>query len=259
MIYTWARKDANGYEVSSKGDQQFSALVAKMRDGRTLEMHYQCDVKKFDPNGTNWRLGKGQNPLDPNMTREQLWQAYLNLWREHFKLFPNKLVDLRYSLEHLGICVLTDQFALTPINQAHAIATLLNEMPENQERVVYIEVKNSHHQKEWVDPRCLYGGRYSPLGNPFVMKDRKDRNRVCDDYEAWFQKNLNTNDELNLGLGFASSIARGGVLYLRCFCAPKRCHLDTVKTHLLTRLIDEGYIPLDKDPSLPDATTSSTP
>ena len=79
--YTWARR--GGYEVSSKGDTRFSALNALLEDGRTIEMHYQCDPspvgKGFDPGGTNWRLGKGKNPKDPNMTREQLWEKYLGL------------------------------------------------------------------------------------------------------------------------------------------------------------------------------------
>ncbi len=33
-----------GYEVSSIGDIRFSALFARLEDGRTIEQHYQCDV-----------------------------------------------------------------------------------------------------------------------------------------------------------------------------------------------------------------------
>ena len=32
MEFTWSRR--GGYEVSTKGDKRFSALVAKMPDGR---------------------------------------------------------------------------------------------------------------------------------------------------------------------------------------------------------------------------------
>ena len=59
-MYYWARRDKNGYEVSSKGDKRFSALYARMLDGRTIEEHYQCDVKGYDVGGTNWKLGKGK-------------------------------------------------------------------------------------------------------------------------------------------------------------------------------------------------------
>ena len=41
--YAWTRK--GGYEVSTAGDWRFSALTARLDDGRTIEMHYQCDVK----------------------------------------------------------------------------------------------------------------------------------------------------------------------------------------------------------------------
>lgn len=254
--YTWARKGEYGIslEVSSKGERNYSALNALMEDGRTLEMHYQCDPypvgKGYDPGGTNWRLGKGNHPKDPNMTRERLWDAYLNLWRKHFKLYPNKLIELKMTMDHLGYRILTDMFAMTPINQAHAISTLLNEMPDEVEPVIYIGIKNSHHKKEWVDPRCLYAGRGSPLGNPFPSKSKDDRDRVCDEYEKWFNDNLETNEELALGLGYAMNKARGGVLYLRCFCAPKRCHVETIRKHLFTKLVEEGYTPLDEDPSL---------
>ena len=248
--YTWARKASDSFEVSSKGNPQYSALNALMEDGRTLEMHYQCCLKGFEPGGTNWRLGKGQNPKDPNMTREQLWEGYLALWRRHFKMYPNKLSELKYNLDHLGITVLTDMFAMTPINQAHAISVILNDTEVNTQPVVYIGIKNSHHKKEWYDPRCLYAGRGSPLGNPFEMKSKEDRDRVCDEYEAWFKDNLDKNEELMFGLGYALNKARGGVLYLRCFCAPKRCHTETIKKHLLTQLVEEGYVPLEDDPSL---------
>lgn len=248
--YSWAKRAPNAMEVSSKGNPHYSAFNAKMEDGRTLEMHYQCCLKGFDPGGTNWKLGKGQNPKDPNMTREQLWEGYLGLWRRHFKMYPNKLSELKYSLDHLGFTVLTDMFAMTPINQAHAISVILNDTEVRSRPVIYIGIKNSHHQKEWLDPRCVYAGRGSPLGNGFEMKDKSDRDRVCDEYEAWFEKNKDTNEELNLGLGYALNKARGGVLYLRCFCAPKRCHTETIRKELFTRLIEEGYEVLTEDPSL---------
>ncbi len=52
--YTWARKAPDSIEVSSKGNPQYSAFTAKMEDGRTLEEWYQCDLKQYDPGGTNW-------------------------------------------------------------------------------------------------------------------------------------------------------------------------------------------------------------
>lgn len=120
--FTWSRY--GGYEVSSKGDRRFSAFNAHMPDGRTIEEHYQCDVKGYDPGGTNWRLGKGKPPLDKS---KDLWLEYLALWRTWAGINPMLVEFLRehVSSKHAG--VLSDRFATTPVNQAHALATLLNE------------------------------------------------------------------------------------------------------------------------------------
>lgn len=45
MMYTWSKND--GYECSSAGDFRFSAFYAIMPDGRSIEQHYQCDVKGY--------------------------------------------------------------------------------------------------------------------------------------------------------------------------------------------------------------------
>lgn len=118
--FTYARRSPNGYELSTRGDQRFSALVAKMPDGRTIEAHYQCDVKKYDPGGTNWRLGKGKPPLDPAC---DLWTAYLGLWQCWAAHHPDLIEDLRTKAAGK---VLTDCFASSPISQARALAHILN-------------------------------------------------------------------------------------------------------------------------------------
>lgn len=119
MKYTWARHSNTGYECSSKGDKRFSAFYAKLDDGRSIEEHYQCDVKGYDVGGTNWRLGKGRKPIrDVN-----LWEEYKKLWVKYFELNPS-LISV---LKNTGKTVFTDMFATTPINQARAIAEILND------------------------------------------------------------------------------------------------------------------------------------
>lgn len=124
QAYTWQRKHPQGYECSSRGDARFSALNAMLPDGRTIEMHYQCDVKGYDIGGSNWRLGKGKLPLTP-MAPEAQWQAYLNLWRWWA---ANNVASLRDLYDRsCGSGVLTDMFATSPINQARALSVLINE------------------------------------------------------------------------------------------------------------------------------------
>ena len=121
--FTWARRAENSYEVSSKGDTRFSALNAKLKDGRTIEEAYQLDVKGYRAQGNNWRLGKGKAPLKP-MSKEESWQAYKNLWRQFLEENPTLKQDLRSKASGK---VLTDMFASTDISQARALAELLNE------------------------------------------------------------------------------------------------------------------------------------
>lgn len=118
-MYIWKRY--GGYEVSSQGDKRFSAFNAIMPDGRSIECHYQCDVKGYDIGGTNWKLGKGKPPIDKT---KNLWKKYLNLWIEWARNHPELIKELRHLTKN-DKC-LSDRFASTPINQAAALACILN-------------------------------------------------------------------------------------------------------------------------------------
>lgn len=78
-------------------------------------------------------------------------------------------------------------------------------------------VLNRH--RDPVPPGAIFIGRPSLLGNPFIIGVHGTRDEVCDMYEVWL-------------LGQPTLIAairtqlRG--LDLVCFCAPRRCHGDTV-------------------------------
>lgn len=126
--FTWARR--NGYEVSSVGDKRFSAFFARMHDGRSLECHYHCDVKGYDPGGTNWKLGKGKPPLDLSI---DLWGAYLNLWEIWASDNYFLMLELAERSSVYNDRVLSDCFANSNNNQAHALSVILNKMfIENQ-------------------------------------------------------------------------------------------------------------------------------
>lgn len=136
--FSWAR--FGGYECSSKGDARFSAFGARMPDGRSLEAHYQCDVKGYDPGGTNWRLGKGKPPRNPGT---DTWGEYLALWQTWAQANPRMMADLRkQATAHGG--VLSDRFASGQINQARALAHILNTTQEpNAEQVALPDTKAS--------------------------------------------------------------------------------------------------------------------
>ena len=120
----WARCAAIGYEVSSQGDRRFSALYARLRDGRTIEQAYQLDVKGYRTLGaTDWRAGKGRPPVFA-MTRDALWAAYLALWQQWAAENPAIIADL---CQLSSGKVLTDRFASTPMSQARALDVIRRE------------------------------------------------------------------------------------------------------------------------------------
>lgn len=76
--------------------------------------------------------------------------------------------------------------------------------------------------------------RTSILGNPFYMKTEADRDAVCNQYQVYFDNKIKANDE-----AFMSELSRllmtweeYGQLNLFCWCAPKRCHAETIKNYL---------------------------
>lgn len=123
--FTWLKFSQEPHiECSSRGVKVLSALYAYMDDGRNIESHYQCDVKGYDVGGKNWRKGKGRPPKS-HIPRDELYQKYKALWKEYL---PNTMLD---ELINQPVRILTDSFATSEINQAHAIADILNEYMEN--------------------------------------------------------------------------------------------------------------------------------
>lgn len=113
MKYQWFRFHSKGYEVSSFGDKRFSAFYAKMPDGRTIEEHYQVDIKGY----SSVKEGKGRLPKNKSI---DLYKCYLNLW----VVWAAHNSDLMLELSKHKI--ITDKYANTPNNQARALCDILN-------------------------------------------------------------------------------------------------------------------------------------
>lgn len=78
-----------------------------------------------------------------------------------------------------------------------------------------------------------FGFAASPLANPFVLRDESDRQRVLARYQKWFDSKVQDGDESVANeLARLMNLARDGDLNLGCFCAPKACHCDVIKTFL---------------------------
>lgn len=94
---------------------------------------------------------------------------------------------------------------------------------------------------KYKEPNHIYCGRGSPLGNPFVLHDPSnstERDKVCDQYAEYFkQKVAEHADHTFTGeLVRIEDMARAGDINLGCFCAPRRCHCETIKTYIEQQL-----------------------
>ena len=119
----WSRykpKGKENFEVSSQGTalgKQFSALNAKLNDGRTIEEAYQVGVKGY----SSIKEGKGKPPKDKSI---DTYTEYKKLWQQWAKENPRKMEDLISASKGK---VLTDKFAKTDVSQARALAEIINE------------------------------------------------------------------------------------------------------------------------------------
>ena len=87
----------------------------------------------------------------------------------------------------------------------------------------------------------VYCGRGSALGNPYPMSGEDMRDQVCDDYEKWFISHLNhpEHDLFHQQLSKIEKLAREGDVNLQCYCAPKRCHTETIRKYVESKLLAE--------------------
>lgn len=84
----------------------------------------------------------------------------------------------------------------------------------------------------------IYCGRGSALGNTFPITPTDDRNAVCEKYKLWLpiimQQDTSKGRAVCRQLHKIRSAALKGNVELQCFCAPLRCHCETIK-----RIVEE--------------------
>lgn len=92
-----------------------------------------------------------------------------------------------------------------------------------------IEIMNLHKNKitfpydERID-------RFTTVGNPFSIRWESERNEVCDRYDLYFYgENIYASWFVQNTLKIYKEY---GKIRLFCWCAPLRCHGDTIKEYL---------------------------
>lgn len=77
---------------------------------------------------------------------------------------------------------------------------------------------------------CLKNGTI--LGNPFFMTNESQRNLVCDKYDEYFHSQVKKGGMFLKVLHRIRDLSMDNDIALVCFCAPKRCHGETIKNFI---------------------------
>lgn len=82
------------------------------------------------------------------------------------------------------------------------------------------------------------------------MRKESDRDLVCDRYKEYFYNKINNSEQFLLKVYELFLIyEQYSKLELFCWCAPKRCHAETIKEFLES--LPKGWTPLNNLPSRP--------
>ena len=102
-----------------------------------------------------------------------------------------------------------------------------------------MNLRNTKPSEKW----DFYVDRRSPVGNWYPLKSEENRDRVCDAYIKWFN-NAVTQRTRPLVIEYLaillSSYRLYGKLRLFCWCAPKRCHAETIRRYILREKGEDG-------------------
>jgi len=97
-----------------------------------------------------------------------------------------------------------------------------------------ITIKNLRHEQP-TEPWDVKVDRSTWFGNGFKMKDESERDNVCDQWKEMFYDEL-YDSVMQAELAILYDIyCAFGKLNLFCWCAPKRCHAETLRDYLMRR------------------------
>ena len=95
--------------------------------------------------------------------------------------------------------------------------------------IVIKNLRNETPSKAWQ----VRVDRRSVLGNPFYMATEAQRDEVCNKYAVYFEEQFKNNEMFKNELRRLYLLHKHyGKLELFCWCAPKRCHAETIKKFL---------------------------
>ena len=100
-----------------------------------------------------------------------------------------------------------------------------------------IEIKNLRNHEFHNEPWQLRVDRSTPVGNIYYMHDESERDKVCDEYELYFRKLITYSDRaVDYLNSMLDALKKYGHIELSCWCAPKRCHAQTIRRWLNSQI-----------------------
>lgn len=99
-----------------------------------------------------------------------------------------------------------------------------------------IRIVNLRNVQLHAGEKLIKVDRSTPVGNPFPMHNQSEaeRNRVCDEYAVYFKQKVTEKTDTQF-MEYLRDIYRAAKkqdIALGCWCAPKRCHAETIKAFL---------------------------
>ncbi len=95
-----------------------------------------------------------------------------------------------------------------------------------------ITIRNLRQSKP-SNPWDVKVDRSSVLGNPFYMRHESERDNACDQYQEYFRKKVESTGAFRQEIDRLCSLyAEHDKLNLFRWCAPNRCHAETIKAYI---------------------------
>ena len=96
----------------------------------------------------------------------------------------------------------------------------------------HISVGNIRTHKDDGSIAIRIDRRHSVLGNIFYMSKESERDLVCDQYERYFNERIKHDCSMIKEVCRIKELSKNNDITLLCWCAPKRCHGDTIKRYV---------------------------
>ena len=90
---------------------------------------------------------------------------------------------------------------------------------------------------------CTRVDRATVLGNPFVMSATQSRDKVCDLYITYLVDTYGNKDSaVHKAINeLVQRYDKGEQLVLGCWCAPERCHAETIRDLIYSLSQERGW------------------